>query len=225
VAADDTDFRATLHALTRGPAGAALPAGTPRHAPAVGLLVGLFGALVLWSAAHLWPAAVAVGLAMAATAWLTGARHERAWAAACDGAARAEGRLGAAGAVGLLALLGLKAVTLHALALRDFAGVLAALPLAHALSRGAPGLLLAAPGGTAGARAWALGGLLVAAAAAAWVWPALHVALAVAVAAAVAAVAVRGLRPAHDAGTTFGAAQQGAELAVLLALLAARTQG
>ncbi|OYU98446.1 MAG: adenosylcobinamide-GDP ribazoletransferase, partial [Burkholderiales bacterium PBB5] len=56
-----------------------------RHFPLVGAGVGLFGAAVLLAAAALWPPAVAVGLAMAATVWLTGGFHEDGLADTCDG--------------------------------------------------------------------------------------------------------------------------------------------
>jgi len=56
-----------------------------RWFPAVGTLVGLVAALVLWSALKLWPPAVAVGLSMAVSVWLTGGFHEDGWADTCDG--------------------------------------------------------------------------------------------------------------------------------------------
>lgn len=224
-----------------------------RHFPTVGLVVGGFGAAVLWSAAHLWPAAVAVGLSMAATVWLTGAFHEDGLADTCDALGGAvtreraleimkDSRLGTYGTVGLVAVLGLKAVALLALAQRDFALVLVALPLAHAWSRLAPVLLLrllpyggdaaqakakpmatqASDGALAGATLVAL--LAGAAAVALGVEPA-HALVALLAAGAVTLAMARWLRGRLGGytGDTLGATQQGAELAIYLALLAART--
>ena len=124
-----------------------------RHFAAVGLVVGGCGAFVLWGAAHLWPAMVAVLLSMAATVWMTGAFHEDGLADTCDGLGGAvdreralaimkDSRLGSYGAVGLLLVLALKATCLHGLATRDLGAALAALPLAHAWSRAATVVLL-----------------------------------------------------------------------------------
>jgi len=124
-----------------------------RHFAAVGLVVGGFAALVLWLAAHWWPAGVAVLLSLAATVWMTGSFHEDGLADTCDGLGGAvsreralaimkDSRLGTYGAVGLLLVLALKAAALHGLATRDLGATLAALPLAHAWSRGATVVLL-----------------------------------------------------------------------------------
>lgn len=97
-----------------------------RHFPLVGACVGLWGALALVLAAQWWPPAVAVGLSMAATVWLTGAFHEDGWADTCDALGghvsreRAltimkDSRIGAYGAIGLVLMLGLKATVLAAL--------------------------------------------------------------------------------------------------------------
>ncbi|HEY0819517.1 MAG TPA: adenosylcobinamide-GDP ribazoletransferase [Rhizobacter sp.] len=114
-----------------------------RHFPLVGALVGLFGAGVLWAAGALFPPAVAVGLSMAATVWLTGAFHEDGLADTCDalggtvGRERAleimkDSRIGTYGALALLLVLGLKAATLAALPL---VWAMVALVLAHTVSR------------------------------------------------------------------------------------------
>jgi adenosylcobinamide-GDP ribazoletransferase len=224
-----------------------------RHFPSVGLVVGGFGAAVLWSAAHLWPAAVAVGLSMAATVWLTGAFHEDGLADTCDALGGAvtreraleimkDSRLGTYGTVGLVAVLGLKAAALHGLALRDFALVLVALPFAHALSRLAPVLLLrllpyggdaahakAKPMATqASSRTLAgavFGALVVGGAAIPLGLDALHALMALLAAGAVTLAMARWLRIRLGGytGDALGATQQGAELAIYLALLAART--
>jgi adenosylcobinamide-GDP ribazoletransferase len=226
-----------------------------RHFPAVGLVVGGFGALVLWSGAHLWTAAVAVGLSMVATVWLTGAFHEDGLADTCDALGghvnreRAleimkDSRIGSYGTVGLVAMLGLKAAALLGLALRDFDTSVVALPLAHCISRAAPVLLLrllcyagdpehakARPMATQADVATVLVAglwcLVAAALAAAFGIEPLHLAVAATAALAVALWMARWLqqRLGGYTGDTLGATQQGAELAVYLALLAAASHG
>lgn len=126
-----------------------------RHYPAVGVLVGAVGAGVLWAAQGLWPAAVAVGLSIAATVWLTGGFHEDGLADTCDGLGGSvsreraltimkDSRLGSYGALGLIGVLGLKAVTLHALLISGLGTAVVALLWAHAASRCVPVLLLRA---------------------------------------------------------------------------------
>ncbi len=99
-----------------------------RHFPGVGLLIGGLGALVLWAAAHLWPALVSVLLCMAFMAWLTRGLHH-------DGPA-------IIGAAGLVFVLALKAAALHGLATRDLLAALAVLPLAQAWSQTATVVVL-----------------------------------------------------------------------------------
>jgi adenosylcobinamide-GDP ribazoletransferase len=126
-----------------------------RHFPLVGLLVGAFSALVLWLALWVWPAAVAAGLAMAASIWLTGGFHEDGWADTCDGLGGAvsrekallimkDSRIGSYGALGLVLMLGLKAVTLTALVEFDYLLALTALVWGHCASRAAPVWLIRA---------------------------------------------------------------------------------
>jgi len=221
-----------------------------RHFPGVGLLVGAFGAAVLWAASLLWPPPVAVLLSIAATVWVTGAFHEDGLADTCDGLGGAVGReqallimkdsrLGSYGAVGLVLVLALKAAALVALAQPALWPALVALPLSHALSRAcAVALLRALPyaGDAAHAKAkpLALGidgtGLAVAglwalaalAAAAAVLAPA-AVAVAALAAALVTFAVARWLRRRLGGftGDTLGAAQQFSEVAVYLALAAA----
>ncbi len=152
-------FLVALQFLTRVP----VPAGmgwqpqwlhqSARHFPGVGALVGCVAAAVLWAAAHVFSAAVAVLLSMAVTIWLTGAFHEDGLADTCDGLGGAvtreralaimkDSRLGTYGTVGLLLVLALKAAALHSLATRDLVVTLALLPLAHAVSRGCTVALL-----------------------------------------------------------------------------------
>lgn len=120
-----------------------------RHFPLVGILVGAFSAAVLWAALWLWPPAVAVGLAMAASVWLTGGFHEDGWADTCDGLGGAvsrekallimkDSRIGSYGALGLILMLGLKAACLLALVEQDYLLAMAGLVWAHGASRAAP---------------------------------------------------------------------------------------
>lgn len=225
-----------------------------RHFPGVGLLVGGFGALVLAAASALWPLPVAVLLSMAATVWLTGAFHEDGLADTCDGLGgtvsreRAlqimkDSRIGTYGAAGLVLVLLLKAALLLALAQQALAAVLVALPLAHALSRGAAVLLLrllpyagdaeqakAKPLvqgiGTPGLAVAGLWMLLALMAGARWL-PLPALLAAVAALAMVLAGMARWLRRRLGGftGDTLGAAQQVAELAVYLALAAVVPHG
>jgi len=226
-----------------------------RHFPAVGLVVGTFGALVLWAAAHLWPAAVAVGLSMVATVWLTGAFHEDGLADTADALGGAvsrersleimkDSRIGSYGSVALVAVLGLKAAALYGLVVRDFAVTMAALPLAHAVSRAVPVLLLRLlpyAGDAEHAKAKPMAQQASdATLAVAVLWCVIagvmavvcgvdivHAALAALCALAVALLMARWLkaRLGGYTGDTLGAAQQGAELAMYLALLAALSHG
>ncbi len=120
-----------------------------RWFPAVGTLVGAFAALVLWAALQAWPPAIAVGLSMATSVWLTGGFHEDGWADTCDGLGGAvsrerslaimkDSRIGSYGALGLVLMLGLKAASLQALAATDPRTALGALVWAHTASRAAP---------------------------------------------------------------------------------------
>jgi adenosylcobinamide-GDP ribazoletransferase len=124
-----------------------------RHFPAVGLVVGGVGAAVLLAASALWPPAIAVGLSMAATLWLTGGFHEDGLADTCDGLGGAvsrqraleimkDSRLGSYGALGLVLVLGLKAAALTALAARSPQLAALALVWGHGASRCAPVLLM-----------------------------------------------------------------------------------
>ncbi|MDZ5458529.1 adenosylcobinamide-GDP ribazoletransferase [Azohydromonas lata] len=126
-----------------------------RHFPAVGLVVGAVGAAVLLAASSLWPPAIAAGLSIAATVWLTGGFHEDGLADTCDGLGGAvsrqraleimkDSRLGSYGALGLVLVLGLKAAALAALAARSPLVAALALAWGHGASRCAPVLLMRA---------------------------------------------------------------------------------
>lgn len=220
-----------------------------RHFAGVGVLVGGFGAVVLWSASQLWPMPVAVGLSMAATLWLTGAFHEDGFADTCDGLGGAvsreraleimkDSRIGAYGAIGIATMLGLKAATLATLPL---ASAVPALVLGHAASRAAAtGLMRLLPyaGDAAHAKAKPLAqqvgaaeligsalwvGLLCAGL---WVLGALAATVLGAAlgSAAVAALVCTGWlrqRLGGFTGDTLGATQQIAELSLLLGVSAA----
>ncbi|UXH77476.1 adenosylcobinamide-GDP ribazoletransferase [Roseateles amylovorans] len=120
-----------------------------RYFPLVGAVVGGFSALVLWAASLMFPATVAVGLAMASSVWLTGGFHEDGLADSCDGLGGAvsrekslaimkDSRIGSYGALGLMLVLGLKAATLLGLADTDPTLVLMAVVWSHVVSRAAP---------------------------------------------------------------------------------------
>ena len=114
-----------------------------RYFALVGLVVAAISAAVYALAAWLWPAPVAALLATAAGIYATGAFHEDGFADTCDGLGggvtreRAldimkDSRIGAYGAIGIGLLLALKCATL---AMLPSGAVVAALFLAHPLSR------------------------------------------------------------------------------------------
>jgi adenosylcobinamide-GDP ribazoletransferase len=222
-----------------------------RHFPAVGLIVGAVSALVLWSASLCWPLPVAVGLAMAASLWLTGGFHEDGLADTCDGLGGAvsreralaimkDSRLGSYGALGLVMVLGLKAAALHGLGSRGvLQAAVPALLFAHAASRSAAVMLLASlpyAGDAEHAKAKPMAQQVSGAGmAVALAWPvaiggvllgvaAARPLLTSAVACMVAALVCRRWfmrRLGGYTGDTLGATQQLSELAIYLAWLAA----
>ncbi len=114
-----------------------------RYFPLVGVVVGAIGAAVYAAAALVLPAPVAAVLATAATIYITGAFHEDGFADTCDGLGGGmtrervleimkDSRVGAYGAIGVVCMLGTKVTTL---AMLPAAGAIAALLLAHPLSR------------------------------------------------------------------------------------------
>lgn len=99
---------------------AAQAAASVRYLPAVGWAVGALFGTVLLLALALWPAPLAVGLALWAGLWFTGAFHEDGFADCCDAlgghlpperalAVMKDSRVGAYAVIGLIVLLGLKA--------------------------------------------------------------------------------------------------------------------
>ncbi|MFL9923577.1 adenosylcobinamide-GDP ribazoletransferase [Herbaspirillum lusitanum] len=114
-----------------------------RYFPLVGWLVAWISAAVYVAATQFWPQPVAVLLSTAAGIYLTGAFHEDGFADVCDGlgggmsTARAldimrDSRIGAYGAIGIGVLLLVKLAALNALLPFQ---ILAALGIAHPLSR------------------------------------------------------------------------------------------
>ncbi len=114
-----------------------------RYFPLVGVVVALLAAGVYFVAALIFPAPVAVLLSTAASIYTTGAFHEDGFADMCDGFGGGmspqrvleimkDSRIGAYGAIGILCMLALKCAALAAL---DPVMAIAALLLAHPLSR------------------------------------------------------------------------------------------
>lgn len=217
-----------------------------RHFPLVGAAVGGFSALVFVLGAAVFPSALCVGLAMVASLWMTGCFHEDGWADTCDALGGAvsreralaimkDSRIGTYGTVGLVMMLGLKAASLLAL---PPAWVPLALVFAHTVSRMvAVGLIRALPyagdaehakakplatqlsgAGWTVAVAWAV--LAAALGLLALPWPAVATAFAAAALAGVACARWLHRRLGGYTGDGLGAAQQLAELAVYLALVA-----
>lgn len=220
-----------------------------RHFPLIGLCVGAVAALVWHASSSRWPAPISVLLSMAVTLVLTGAFHEDGLADTFDALGGAvsrekalaimkDSRLGTYGTLALVAVLALKAASLMALE----AQAAAALLLAHSASRALPVALIrwlpyAGDAEAAKAKPLAtrvsLGGVAVAVA---WVLVvaggviglrALGVTAmltALTAAALVAWAMARWLRHRLGGftGDTLGATQQLGELAVYLALIAAR---
>lgn len=117
-----------------------------RFLPLVGWIIGLIGATVYWLAVQVLPVDLALVLSMAATIRATGAFHEDGWADTCDGlgggwtkaqvlAIMKDSRIGSYGAIGLVLVLLAKYLALANLAAGDDYPVIAALLVAHSLSR------------------------------------------------------------------------------------------
>jgi adenosylcobinamide-GDP ribazoletransferase len=219
-----------------------------RHFPLVGMLVGGLACAVYLLANLVFTPLLAVGLSMACSLLVTGGFHEDGWADTCDGlggsASREraleimkDSRIGAYGAIGLVMMLGLKAAALAAM---PAAVAVGSMLLAHAVSRAvAVSLLRVLPyaGDVAHAKAKPMaqqlsgpGGVV------AWCWAmiAALAALAGGLSIAMAGVAllaalVMGIHCARwfrarlggYTGDCLGAAQQLAELAAYLGVVAA----
>jgi adenosylcobinamide-GDP ribazoletransferase len=117
-----------------------------RFLPLVGWIIGLIGVVVYWLAVQVLPIDLALILSMAATIRATGAFHEDGWADTCDGlgggwtkaqvlAIMKDSRIGSYGAIGLVLMLLAKYLALVNLGAEDDYPVMAALLVAHSLSR------------------------------------------------------------------------------------------
>jgi adenosylcobinamide-GDP ribazoletransferase len=117
-----------------------------RFLPLVGWVVAAIGAAVYWLAAQALPVDIAVVLSMAATVRVTGAFHEDGWADTCDGLGGGwnreqilkimkDSRIGSYGAIGLVLMLLAKYLALADLAAEQDYPLIAALLVAHPLSR------------------------------------------------------------------------------------------
>jgi len=208
--------------------------------PVVGMAVGAAGAVVWWAGAGLWGPLIGALLAVAATALLTGAFHEDGLADTFDGlggtpdreralAIMKDSRLGTYGAVALGLVLAGRVAALAALG----PAAPAALVGAHALARFSSLPLIRqlpyarADGGTGKSFAGGVSDRGLGAAAlftglltlSLWAGAALSAWLAAAAIVLVLAAWFR-RRLGGITGDTLGAANQGVELAVYLALLA-----
>lgn len=221
-----------------------------RHFPLVGALVGVVGAAVLLAASQAWPPVVAALLALTATVVVTGAFHEDGLADTFDALGGAvpreralaimkDSRIGTYGAAALVLSLAARVVLLTTLAAQQPLYAAAVLVLAHGWGRAAAVGLMAGlpyagdaehtkakPLATAvGPREWGMAlawTLLLGAGAAAWGLPLPRVAAAALAVLLVALWMHRWLtrRLGGYTGDTLGAAEQLAELAVLLAFAA-----
>lgn len=243
-----SDFQVALALLTRLPIrlpdlaeGPALTRAA-RFYPVVGLIVGLVGAGAFWLATGLGLPAMASGLiAVGATILVTGAFHEDGLADLADGFGGAfersrkleimhDPRVGTYGALALILSVALRAAALAALVTPEAAA--AALVAAHGVSRALlPAAMVAMPLARSTGLAAAAnrptphdaGVALALAAALALLGLGLGTGLAALIAAALGGLAILWLARIQIGGYTgdvLGAAQQGAESAVLLAAVA-----
>jgi adenosylcobinamide-GDP ribazoletransferase len=216
-------------------------AAAVKHFPLAGAVVGALAALVLLAMTRSFPPAVAAGVALAFTVWLTGALHEDGLADAADGLGgvatreRAleimrDSRIGVFGACALVFSLGFRWAALAAIAGNSVFAAAAALILAHAVSRGAiaPALAFSSYARVSGAASTVAAGISreeLAATAAICAAIAFILAGLPGILATVAAFAAAGLvlARAHGrlggyTGDILGAMQQAAEVAALCVL-------
>ena len=118
-------------------------AKSSRYFSLVGIIVGLFGALVYYIAEFLFNDSISILLSMVSTIWITGAFHEDGFADVCDGfgggwtkekilTIMKDSRVGTYGIVGLVLLLAIKHQTLYEL---DMFTCFIAIISGHAISR------------------------------------------------------------------------------------------
>ena len=222
-----------------------------RYFPLIGIIVAAAAGAVYAASAMLWPAPVAAVLSTAAGIYLTGAFHEDGFADTCDGFGGGttrervmeimkDSRIGAYGALGMALIIGLKCTLL---AQFDPDAALAALFIAHPLSRLAAVSLIwklayARDEGKAKPMAQHMSGaeLLIAGACAALPlaligaagyvnWFALGASIVAATATALWMGAKFVRRIGGYTGDCLGAVQQTSEIAIYLCLLAAAGQG
>lgn len=141
-------FRLAMRAYTRAPEERLLspPADgdvgrAMRHLPLIGLLIGALFALAYVLLAQLMPHSVAVLLAIALAALMTGGHHEIGWMRFCDAARRGDDQprqagARAGGAVGAVALVLVVLLKLEALSSLDPSWISVAALTGHPMSRG-----------------------------------------------------------------------------------------
>ncbi|TLX72645.1 adenosylcobinamide-GDP ribazoletransferase [Labilibacter sediminis] len=114
-----------------------------RYFPLVGIIIGLFGALVYWCMHFIFPNNISVLLSMIATILLTGGFHEDGFADVCDGFGGGwtkekileimkDSRVGAYGMIGTILLLLLKFLAICSI---PESLIIPALIAAHSISR------------------------------------------------------------------------------------------
>jgi adenosylcobinamide-GDP ribazoletransferase len=222
-----------------------------RYFPLVGWVVAAVASAVYGLAALVFPTPVAAVLSTAASIYVTGAFHEDGFADACDGFGGGlnpervleimkDSRVGAYGAIGIVCMLGVKCTTL---AMLTPGSAIAALFLAHPLSRLAAAALIwrmdyARAEGKAKPMAQQMSGSEFGIAAVAALLPAALLLLLGAVSPAVAGASVLACgaaacwlarlfqrRIGGYTGDCLGAVQQLAEVAVYLTVLASLGRG
>ena len=212
--------------------------------PFVGASVGLVTALTYTAGSAFWPGSVAAVLAVGAATWLTGAFHEDGLADTADAFGGSFTRERALeifkdprhGSFGVLALVLSVALRVSLIAALDPVEAMFVLPVAHAVSRGGALQLFAflrpaAPGLGASYAETVTRGHLLGSAVVACTIAAIGVGLLfwVPVVASLPAVALAGWLSARKVGgltgDVLGAAQQGAELSILLVALALERSG
>ena len=244
-----SSLRVAFAFLTRIPVGARVEDGSDIGRavpwfPLVGAFVGLVTALTYMAGSALWPNSVAAVIAVGVATWLTGAFHEDGLADTADAFGGSFTRERALeifkdprhGSFGVLALVLSVALRIALIAALDPAEAMFILPVTHAVSRGGALQLFAflrpaAPGLGASYAETVARGHLLGAAVVACVIAAIGAGLLfwVPVVASLPAVVLAGWLSARKigglTGDVLGAAQQGAELSVLLVAVALERTG
>lgn len=124
-----------------------------KYYPLVGIIVGLFNAIVCYMLHFVFPIDVCLVLMMIASVFLTGAFHEDGFTDVCDSFGGGYGkekiltimkdsRIGAYGVIGIILLLLLKFLGMQHLANERFSDFLVILIIAHSSSRYLSGLMI-----------------------------------------------------------------------------------